>query len=187
MKSQKGYSIIELLMVLVVVGIVFAIAVPSLMRANRNKRLIETGREIVQVMHDARYKAVAENSGKKIQINTNNNTIQTSKGTVIALPVGIRFNALNDEIEPPTQIKEAASKSGSLKTQKEDPKAFTSFQKSGNVYQAEFDSKGLPKVEPGVVNWIYLVNDEGQQIAIVMTSAGACELLQYNTQTKNWK
>lgn len=189
MKLQKGYSVVELMMVMVVLGIVFAIAVPSLISANRNKRLMESGREIVQVMHEARFKAIAENSSKKIQINTSNNTIQTSKGEVIALPKGIRFKALDHGIEPPAQIKDAVSKCGSLKTQEDDPETITSFEKSsGNgIYKAEFDAKGLPKVEPGVVNWVYLVNDEAQPIAVLMTSAGACEVMQYNSKTKTWK
>lgn len=189
MKLQKGYSVVELVLVVAVLGVVFAIAVPNLMRANRNKKLIETGREIVHLLQEAKFKAVADNSSKKVIINTNNNTIQASTGMLLTLPSDVHFTTLPGNIEAPQQVKTAVDQAAALATQKDDAKISASFADgtATGIFQAEFDAKGLPNVEPGVVNWVYLENGEGLKLAVIMTSAGACEVLQYNSSSQTWK
>ena len=89
------------------------------------------------------------------------------------LPSTVKFEALPGSITSPTMIATACG--NSLPEQKNDAKLATSLEvgETPDQFEVSFSSKGIPEVEPGVVNWLYLSSQDGERVAVIMTSAGA--------------
>jgi type II secretory pathway pseudopilin PulG len=59
---------------------------------------------------------------------------------------------------------------------------------SGDVSKRHmaFTSKGLPGVNPGTVNWVYLTNNDQELMVIAVTSAGSVQTFKWNKNTRTW-
>ncbi len=70
MKSPRdsGFTLLELILVLVIITMVLAVAYPSLSRGSTALRLRATGRDIMNTFRYAREKAVTEQIGIKVAV-----------------------------------------------------------------------------------------------------------------------
>jgi len=66
--SQKGFTLVEVIITLLVVSLVMAISYPSLSRGTASLSLQTTGRDILNTLRHARQKAVTEQTGMKVTI-----------------------------------------------------------------------------------------------------------------------
>lgn len=187
MRKNEGYSLLELLGVIAILGIVVALAVPNLSRANRHYQLQAAAQQIAQVFEAAKVDAIRNAAQHKITFNLSSNTISSSNGTVIQLPSGIQFESLPGGIGAPTVVHAASLNSGSLPQQQRDDQIAISFPvgSAANLREVTFSGRGLPEVEPGVVHWMYLVNEDGKRKAVILSSVGSVALMEWNGN--QWK
>ena len=180
MQKETGYSLLELLGVTLVLAVVVAVAVPNLTKANRAYQLNASAQQIVQLLQSTRQEAARKNTACKLVFQTNNNTLTDSNGRPIALPVGVRFESLPSQISAPAPVQSAALNSY-LANQHNNAKSSISLPNAsgGPGREIEFSPRGLPVVEPGVLHWIYLVNQDGQRVAVTITSSGSTSILTY--------
>ncbi len=83
MKKKNGFSLVELLIVIAILGIVLAIAGPNLFKHRHNINLREAVRDISAEMSLCRQRAIAENIQYRISFNFGSNQY-----TVSRLPLG---------------------------------------------------------------------------------------------------
>ncbi|MBS1809413.1 MAG: hypothetical protein JST84_14740 [Acidobacteria bacterium] len=188
MKKEQGYTAFEMLTATAVIGVAVAAATPSVIKANRSYKLNAATQEVTQAFQSAKYEAIRNNSSQTVLIDKTNNTI-TINGRTIRLPEGVSFQTQSSS-DIPDEIKSAAVNggNGTVSGQESNEKLAVSFpyRESDGKYVATFNSRGMPSVQPGTVNWLYLVNPDGEKVAITLSSAGST-----NTWRKNgsdsWK
>ena len=115
MRSERGYSMVELLITLGLIGVVSAISVPVFMESNARSALWSGSEQIGATIRSARLKAISQNTGYRIAFNCPaanelrtlimigdpvfdddpNRCAQTLVGDsgAIELPVGIAYDA----------------------------------------------------------------------------------------------
>lgn len=184
MRTETGFSMLETLGVILVFSVLAAICAPSVTKANRAYQLTSSAQQIAQEIQRAKINALSQTSRQTLVFNTTKNTI-TAHGTQITLPDGIRFEALPSTVMPPTMVQQAAQNSIALTSQQSDARSVVSLPDLATQHEFAMNAKGLPEVEPGVVNWLYLVNRDGQRAAITITSAGSVEVL--TLHDNGWK
>lgn len=189
MRKERGYTAIEMVTVTGMIGIVVAAAAPSIVKSNRSYKLNTAAQQVTQAFESARFEALRNNSSQTVLLDLANNTF-TINGRTTKLPEGVTFQPQTSSSEVPDVVKNAAANGGAgiIVGQEPNEKLAISFpyRTSDAKYVATFNSRGLPNVQPGVVNWIYLTNTDGEKVAITLSSAGST-----NTWRKNgsgvWK
>lgn len=179
MRKEQGYSLIELIGVTAILAIVVVIAVPNLSKANRAYQLNATAQQIAQHLQAAKQDALGKNTTRRIQLNTNNQSMTASSGTPIEFPTTVHIEALPSDIPAPALIQNAALNTDALAFQEGNPRASLSLPEGtvAGVHELAFNAKGLPAVDPGVLHWMYLTNQDGQRVAITISSAGSTSIL----------
>jgi type II secretion system protein H len=71
MRDVKGFSLVELMTVVAVVGLISAIAVPSYLSGMPKRRLTAATRELYGVMQQTRLLAVKDGQSKRLRFETN--------------------------------------------------------------------------------------------------------------------
>ncbi len=79
MKREAGFSLVELLAVLVVVGIVTALAAPNLTRWIENYRVKAAARQLVGDLQSVRMKAISEKVDHRISFDNGNRSYTLQK------------------------------------------------------------------------------------------------------------
>lgn len=78
-KNEKGFNLIELVIVIALIGIVGAIAAPNFSRYRDNANLKEAARDIESDIQLSKQRAVAESAGYRIVFDKGANTYTTQK------------------------------------------------------------------------------------------------------------
>jgi prepilin-type N-terminal cleavage/methylation domain-containing protein len=65
---NSGFTLLELIIVLVVITLIMAVAYPSLSRSSSSIRLRSTGRDIMNTFRYAKEKAITEQIGMKVAV-----------------------------------------------------------------------------------------------------------------------
>ncbi len=189
MKNERGFSVFEMVTVAGMVAVSVAVATPSVIQANRSYQLNSAAQQVSQAFQSAKYEALRNNSSETVLIDPVANTV-TINGRTINLPAGVTFQTQQSSTEIPTVIKNAAvnGETGVISGQQANDKMAVSFplRASDNKYVATFNSRGMPNVQPGAVNWIYLVNPNGEKVAITLSSAGSANTWR-KKGSSNWK
>lgn len=176
MRSQAGFSILEALLVVAVFVVLAAVCAPSITKANRSYQLQSAAQQILQELQRAKINALGRSTRHPLIFDPTNQ-MMTANERPFALPEGIRFEALPTTINPPVLVQQAAQNSAALPSQQSDARRAISLPAVAAKHELDINTRGLPNVEPGVVNWVYLVNQDGQRAVITITSAGSVALL----------
>ncbi|GER92316.1 hypothetical protein A45J_0031 [hot springs metagenome] len=160
--GQKGYSLVEALVVIAIIAIVAAIAIPNLQRYAANSRLKNAARDIMGDIFLCRERAISENVQYRIQFNITNNsyTIEQPAGTVIQTKSPSSFA---DDIRLIQNIPTACYAGAS-----------TTF----NVTTVDFQTRGTMNPTTGT---ILLTNNRGSTATITYNITGrthVCFLMQ---------
>jgi Tfp pilus assembly protein FimT len=187
MRNERGFTAFEMLTVTGIVAVSAGLAAPSVIQANRSYQLNAAAQQVSQVFQAAKFEALRNNSSQTVLIDPVANTV-TINGRTINLPAGVTFQTQQSSTEIPDIIKNAAANGSTIVGQQSNDKAMVSFPKrvSDNKYEAIFNSRGMPNVQPGAVNWLYLVNTNGEKVAITLSSAGSTNTWR-KKGSENWK
>lgn len=79
--NSKGFSLIELLVVVVIVGILAAVALPSFIQWRRGLDYKEAARDIASILRDARARAIASNREYRVEFNIGGRQYRLLEGT----------------------------------------------------------------------------------------------------------
>ncbi len=185
MRKEKGFSLLETMVVSGVVLVASAAAAPSVMKASRQYQLNSTAQQINQALQTAKFDAIRTNSSKTVKFNSSTNKLTLCNGTEVQLPSGVTFSNLPSDIDAPQSVMTATA-SGVAGTTNN--KAWGSFPIGtiSSIVVATFNSRGIPNVQPGTYNWINIKNSDGKRAMVTLSSAGSTRTLARTTDAK-WK
>jgi len=122
--NKKGVTLIELIVVLVIIAIGAALAVPNIAAWLPNYRLRTATRDIVSTMRTAQIKAVSTNLAHRVQFNAEGGSYIVQRmttagawvddGVVQTIPTGIRFHQVDLAGNLATFNPNSTSSSGSV-------------------------------------------------------------------------
>lgn len=186
MKNERGFSVFEMVATAGIVAVAAAVATPSIIKANRSYQLSSAAQQVSQAFEAAKFEALRNNTTQSVLIDPASNTI-TINGKDIQLPDGVTFQTQQDSNDVPNMIRNA-SDNGISGQQTDETKSVSFPRRSGdNKYEATFNSRGMPNVQPGAVNWLYLSNPNGEKVAITLTSAGSTNTWRKKRADDSWK
>jgi type II secretion system protein H len=82
-KSSRGFTVIEMMIVIAIIGIVLSVAIPNISSYRQNTNLKEAARDISSDISFYRQSAVAENRGYRINFSAVANTYTIQQETVV--------------------------------------------------------------------------------------------------------
>jgi len=94
--SQKGFTLLEVIITLLVIALVLAVSYPSLSRGTTSLSLRTTGRDILNTLRYARQKAVTEQTGMQVTVDRENQVVRLTNdlgegNRVYILPDNVRI------------------------------------------------------------------------------------------------
>ncbi len=97
---QRGFSLLELVLVLVVMGLAVAVSYPALSRGTASLHLRSAGRDVYNCLRYARERAITEQAGMKVVVDmTTQKVVLTDEfgagARTFALPSDVRIRRLS--------------------------------------------------------------------------------------------
>lgn len=163
-KTESGFTVLEITVIVAMAGIVMAFAAPRITSAMRQHRLNIATRQIVDTLKRAKVQAMSENRLSSVAVDLDTNQIGTvvfnDDGTVnrvdyIPLAEGISFQRPPDVANPDGSVSDV----------------LVSFGEQDGLYRQDFTSRGFPDVAFGTNISLFVGNGEDFR-AIVMSSVG---------------
>lgn len=167
MRSSKGFTIIEMMIVIAIIGILAAIAIPNFISWLPNYRLGSAARDVLSTMQLARLRAVRENANVVISFDTGNDSYRAFVDN------GEGGGTRNNEIRDGT---EKIIKNGQM------PAGVDLYNASFGGPTTRFNSMGLPS---GFLGSVSMKNDQNRYRRITVSSAGNSRI-QKSTDGINW-
>lgn len=78
--KQSGFSLVELIAVIAVMGIILAIAVPSFVEWREGMQFRQSGRDVSALIRTARARAISTNRQQQVEIDIANRTYTSRRG-----------------------------------------------------------------------------------------------------------
>lgn len=168
-KKEVGFSVVEVAVVVLLVGIVIAIAAPGIASAMREYRLDVGIRQVSDAIKRAKAQAIANNRPASLFADITNNRIGLlvfdNQGNVLrtdylSLPDDVSFALPPDVVAPVSGAPTSSSVSFPLQ------------EGETSIYQQTFNTRGFPVVaSPNDINAVYLTNGRSYR-AITYNSYG---------------
>ena len=159
--NSKGFTFLEILLVLSIIGILFALAVSDISAFTERFYLQATARQISTDLRDMKMRSVIERQSYIVNFDTPNNFYELT-GRRINLPQGIRFGFSPGVLGPPANPAE---------TPEADGVTFTSNKISFYPYGS--NSMGT----------IYITNDRNETLALSLTITGRVRIWRWDGKT----
>lgn len=176
-RRESGFTILEVAVVVLVAGVIFAIATPKFVNAMREYRVSIASRQLADLIHRAKTQAVADNRRVAIRLDTANNkagvVVYDDAGNemrteYVPLPQGVSFSRPSNSGSPMTGAPSDRSVSFNLKTG------------SNTIYEQQFNSRGFPVVaNPTTVHALYVGNGQAFR-AVTLSSVGGIRSWKWN-------
>ena len=102
---ERGFSLVELMMVGAIAAVLAGVSVPSIAAAMKRYTVIQAGQQVVATIRAARTQAVGKNQILHVHIDVENRSYQIldaadmAVGPVIFLPTGAQFVGADTDIE----------------------------------------------------------------------------------------
>ncbi|MBK6313520.1 MAG: hypothetical protein IPF53_04155 [Blastocatellia bacterium] len=171
-QPDRGFSVIEILIVLAVVIVLVAISVPSIMNWVAQYRLGIGAQQVADSLQSAKMQAVSKTRRRELLFDVAGNRLGIEGATLVELPAGVAFDTGGVSVPPDPAI------------QMGEPVTFPSIDTETGLRAAAFTGKGLPDVDPGTVYAVFLTNTAGTK-SVVVTSAGNVRIRSWDGST--WK
>ena len=186
LRQEGGYTILQVVVVVLLAGLVMAIATPKITNAMREYRANIALRNIADTMNRTKMQAISENKRSAMLIDTATNRAAmavlkydapTASWVVdqtyyVSLPQGVTF-----------QRPAIAAPSGVTTT---GVTSFPAIAGSTTVFRQDFSSRGFPLVASGSdVASIFIGNGQSYR-AITMTSVGGMRTYRTDTANSSW-
>lgn len=176
-KKEVGFSVVEVAVVVVLVGVVIAFAAPRIANAMREYRLSLGIRQVVDAIKRAKTQAIANNktsslfvdvANRKIGLFTFDNAGNVLRTDYVSLPDDVSFALPANIVAPVSGAPISATVSFPLKSG------------STSIFQQDFSTRGFPVVASAAdINVIYMTNGSSYR-AVTFNSYGG-------TRTWWWK
>jgi Tfp pilus assembly protein FimT len=184
-RSELGFTILETSIVLLLAGVVVAIATPKITNAMREFRANIAMRQMVDTLNRVKMQAVSENKRSAMIVDTANSKAgmavlkyDTPSSSWIVdqvyyspLPQGVTFQR---PTAAPTGVTNTAVTS------------FPAYGTSTTVFRQDFNTRGFPVVANGsdIVS-IFIGNGKSYR-CVTMTSSGGLRTYKTDTLTSSW-
>jgi Tfp pilus assembly protein FimT len=169
-RDERGFTMIEGAVVVLVAGVILALATPKILNAMREHRLSMAAREVTDLIQRAKTQALANNQRSSLIVDVAGRQIglavyDASGSTItsvnyVPLPEDINFQTPPSVIAPMTGAPTSSAVS------------FPSYSGSTTAFKQDFTTRGFPSVSSaGAINSVYLGNGRSYR-AITLTSVG---------------
>jgi type II secretion system protein H len=118
-RSREGFTLVEVLMVMIIMGIMMAISIPSFMGWRENLKYRETAREVASMLREAKSRAITNNQEQQVQFDAinqqyglrpGNRAYSTNWSDYVTTPLASNWMVLDSQvkivfaIQPPPAI-----------------------------------------------------------------------------------
>ena len=114
LRGSRGFSLIEMLLVFVIIAILAGIAIPSFMQMRMSQEYRRTARDVNSALREARARAITRNIANTVEIDSvGRRFCIMENGAPVhgwtALPAGVNFNATTSMLFRPNGTSSSAA------------------------------------------------------------------------------
>lgn len=170
--SERGFSLLEVTVVVVVIALIAAIAIPGIVRWNEEYKLNTAAQQVADSLQATKMQAVSKARRTSLVFDVSGNRLGVEGSTLVNLPAGVRFAFPERAVAPEATVDMV------------EPVSFPPLPENASLRGATFTGRGLPDADPGEVSAVFLTNSTGSS-AVLMTSAGNVRIVTWDGE--RWK
>jgi len=183
-KREQGFTLVEFMVILAIIAILGALAVPAMVDWLPNQRLRKAARELHSALQLARIEAIKNNMSHRVVFNAGAGTYQLEN----AGPDNL-FGTGDDIVRPPKDLASYGSGIGfgwgnaTNAAPDGGPMPGVPITFGGN--EVVFTTRGL--LNPPAEGYVYLQNIQGAAYAVGAMTSGAIRIVRWFDASANWE